>query len=183
MPLPYTIQNIMDFALESNSRHIHLAPGQRPIHYDADGRPVYGFLSSLNEASVIMLADDLRMISDATPDESKTGISTYSVVHKNATFNVKYVWTLKRLTVDIAVLPPITAQELCGKHLGWTFRSVAYPNKNKTCKPYRTEREWEASTIYHLANGSVMIGGGHLYLHPDTVLTVLSDGSETKDSE
>lgn len=66
----------------------------------------------------------------------------------------------------------ILAGDLTSEHRGLHFRSLTYPNANKTARQGRHLHTYQADTIYHLKNGAVLINGSHPYLRPDSVLTV-----------
>jgi hypothetical protein len=74
------------------------------------------------------------------------------------------------------------ATDLSVGDIGKTFRSITYPNNNKTAKPNawsrrsridgRTEYtrdpwEWTLETLYAHANGNIKINN-HFHLRPDT---------------
>lgn len=65
----------------------------------------------------------------------------------------------------------LAATELCGRHLGMTFRSAVYatPSKNALA----SVRTYHVDTVHHLKNGTILINGKWPYLHPDTELTVV----------
>ena len=182
MPLPYTGSQLLNYANQSDANCVVLTPGKPPIFIE-DGRELDSeFMYQLPPAEINILAMDLKKLAGPT-EPSVNGVSVFDLVHGGQRYQVRHTDHEGFLMTEILkpTLPTIKAEELCGKHLGWTFRSLAYPNKNKTAKPYQTEREWEASTIYHLANGSITIGGGYLYLRPDTVLTVVK-GADPSDN-
>lgn len=64
--------------------------------------------------------------------------------------------------------------------IGKTFRSITYPNNNKTAKPsavwdrerqqyVRRSREWVLGTLYAHSNGNIKINS-MFHLHADTEL-------------
>lgn len=75
------------------------------------------------------------------------------------------------------------ASELRISDIGKTFRSITYPNNNKTAKPNRYARrdenghiqwnarevEWTLTTLYAHENGNIKINN-HFHLHADTEL-------------
>ncbi|ACL42256.1 hypothetical protein Achl_4305 (plasmid) [Pseudarthrobacter chlorophenolicus A6] len=66
----------------------------------------------------------------------------------------------------------ILAGELTSEHRGQYFRSLTYPNANKSAREGRHLHTYQADTIHHLKNGAVLVNGSHPYLRPDSVLTV-----------
>lgn len=65
----------------------------------------------------------------------------------------------------------ITAADLCGRHLGMTFRSTVYATPSRNAQS--SVRTYDVDTIHHLKNGTILINGKWPYLHPDTELTVV----------
>ncbi|UDL16400.1 hypothetical protein SEA_ZOOMAN_151 [Microbacterium phage Zooman] len=72
------------------------------------------------------------------------------------------------------------ATDLSIGDIGKTFRSITYPNNNKTAKPTQTfdrasgmwvrrPREWVLDTIYAHSNGNIKINN-MFHLHADTEL-------------
>lgn len=74
------------------------------------------------------------------------------------------------------------ATDLSVGDIGKTFRSITYPNNNKTAKPNawgrrvdangyeryaRTATVWTLETLYAHANGNIKINN-HFHLRPDT---------------
>lgn len=77
------------------------------------------------------------------------------------------------------------ATELSVGDIGKTFRSVTYPNNNKTAKPSpvwdrerqryaRGPREWVLDTLYAHANGNIKINN-MFHLRADTELERVED--------
>jgi len=69
------------------------------------------------------------------------------------------------------------ASDLAFKHLGMRFRSLIYPNKNKTARPVVTQhagmwlrvpREWTLGQLAWWSNGNIVVNGGEFYLYPET---------------
>lgn len=65
----------------------------------------------------------------------------------------------------------LAAGDLCGRHLGMTFRSTVYSTPSKNAQP--SERTYEVESVHHLKNGTILVNGKWPYLHPDTVLTIV----------
>ena len=81
------------------------------------------------------------------------------------------------------------ATDLSIGDIGKTFRSITYPNNNKTAKPNawgrvdtsdgswrwsRTPSEWTLETLYAHANGNIKINN-HFHLRADTELERVND--------
>lgn len=74
------------------------------------------------------------------------------------------------------------ASDIAYKHIGKTFRSLTYPNKNKTAKPspttkishdgrfyyVREPKEWTLRSFQFFDNGNIIVNTGMFYLRPDT---------------
>lgn len=81
------------------------------------------------------------------------------------------------------------ASDLAFKHMGKKFRSLQYPNKNKTAKPKpttvytlagkmewaRAPREWVLWDLSWFHNGNIIVNGGQFYLRPDTELDLVEE--------
>ena len=67
----------------------------------------------------------------------------------------------------------LNADELCGKHLGQTFRSETYPNPKSSANA-KAPSVYTVTSIHHLTGGCVLINGAGIYLRPDTRLTMLA---------
>lgn len=67
----------------------------------------------------------------------------------------------------------LRADELCGRHLGITVRSLTYRSRKGGSLPDPGERIYVVCNIQHLKNGSVLVNGSWPYLTADTVLTVV----------
>lgn len=85
------------------------------------------------------------------------------------------------------------ASDIAYKHVGKTFRSLMYPNKNKTAKPLRQRvrdestgnvvyvrqpGEWALKSFQFYDNGNIIVNAGSFYLHPDTVVELLDSEDE-----
>ena len=75
------------------------------------------------------------------------------------------------------------ASDIAYKHIGKRFRSLTYPNKNKTAKPnvsgigtlpsgklfyLREPDEWTLRSFQFFDNGNIIVNQGHFYLRPTT---------------
>lgn len=84
------------------------------------------------------------------------------------------------------------ASDIAYKHIGRTFKSLVYPNKNKTAKPkvsgigtlpsgrqhyLREPQEWTLYSFQFFDNGNIIVNQGGHYLHPDTEVELVDDES------
>jgi len=80
------------------------------------------------------------------------------------------------------------ASDISYKHVGKTFRSFVYPNKNKTAKPkpttgyingrhvwVRDPQEWSLRSFQFFDNGNIIVNQGEFYLRPDTEVEILNE--------
>ena len=80
------------------------------------------------------------------------------------------------------------ASDISFKHVGKTFRSLVYRDKNKTSTPIKTRviidggeiyavrpREWSLSSLHFYDNGNIFVNQGQYYLRPDTEVVVIDD--------
>jgi hypothetical protein len=82
------------------------------------------------------------------------------------------------------------ASDISYKHVGKTFRSLVYPNKNKTAKPksvpiqvedgtvvyIRCPQQWTLKSFQFFDNGNIIVNQGWFYLRPDTEVEII-DGA------
>ena len=80
------------------------------------------------------------------------------------------------------------ASEISYQHIGKTFRSLMYPNKNKTVKPkpngiltlpsgkqvyMREPQEWTLRSFQFFNNGNIIVNREEFYLRPNTKVEII----------